>query len=123
MFVKTRKGGHKTSGGQHFQFIKICSSSKLTFVLSETKVSVSSPTPSRSSPQLKMAQKPCHGPGGTMIISRLDHAKPEPRRQAMDNMLAGIIMDLLRIEDAQLVQFHWMRLPQPYIPMENSGRK
>jgi hypothetical protein len=37
---------------KHVQFTKISSSSKLTFVFSETNVSVSFPTPSRPYPQL-----------------------------------------------------------------------
>jgi hypothetical protein len=37
---------------KHFHFTKICSSLKLTFAFSETKVSLSFPTPSRPSPQL-----------------------------------------------------------------------
>jgi hypothetical protein len=47
----------------------------------------------RSRIKLRMVQKPCHGRGEMMIISRLDHVKPEPRRQPVDNMFASIIMD------------------------------
>jgi hypothetical protein len=35
-------------------------------------------------------------------------------------MLASIIMDSSRIEDTHLVQFHLIRLPQPYIAFTNS---